>query len=152
MTTSAADAAPTVQVGAVLLVDRRGHLLLQHRDGGAPVAPNQWGLVGGRIEPGEDPETGARRELWEETGLTVNGRLRHFATDARPSTLHPGLVEWHVYCAPSDARDEDVVLGEGAAIVFVDPRRLPDLDLASSAAHFLPRFLASEAYREMSSR
>ena len=28
-----------------------------------------WVLPGGGIDPGEDPETAALRELWEETGL-----------------------------------------------------------------------------------
>lgn len=147
--TQAGPDAPTA-VGAVVLVDRRGHLLLQHRDGQAPVAANQWGLVGGRIEPGEHPEAGARRELWEETGLTVPGALTHFATESRPAVSRPGETQWHVYCAPTQARDEDVVLGEGAAIVFVDPQRLDELDLAHSAAYFLPRFLASPIYRAMS--
>jgi 8-oxo-dGTP diphosphatase len=143
---------PTVAVSAVILVDARGHLLLQLRDEQAPVAANQWGLVGGRVEPGESPEAGARRELWEETGLTVGDELAHFATERQPAASRPGFVDWHVYYAGTQARDEDVVLGEGAAIVFVDPDRLGDMDLARSAAYFLPRFLGSPGYRSVVGR
>ncbi|MBE1236440.1 NUDIX domain-containing protein [Phaeovibrio sulfidiphilus] len=34
-----------------------------------------WMLPGGGISPGETPETAFRREMQEETGLTVNGDL-----------------------------------------------------------------------------
>lgn len=39
-----------IELAAVLLVDRRGWVLLQERDEHAPVAANQWGLVGGHVE------------------------------------------------------------------------------------------------------
>ena len=46
--------------GQVLLVKRA---LEPHKD--------QWDIPGGFLEDGEHPENGARRELLEETGLTV---------------------------------------------------------------------------------
>jgi 8-oxo-dGTP diphosphatase len=42
-----------IEVAVTLLVDRRGWVLMQERDERAPVAPNQWGLVGGYLEEGE---------------------------------------------------------------------------------------------------
>ena len=41
------------RIAAVVLVDERGWLLLQERDEGAPVNPDEWSLVGGGVEPGE---------------------------------------------------------------------------------------------------
>lgn len=138
------------QAVMVLLVDRQGRLLLQLRDEHAPVAPNQWSLPGGSVESGETPEEGARRELLEETGLRVEGPLALFRHDVRPSSFRPGhMTEWHVYCAATAAREEDIVLGEGLAMRFIGPDATRALDLGASAAHFVPLFLDSPEYARL---
>lgn len=130
----------------MLLVDRCGAILLQHRDDGASVAPNQWGLVGGHLEPGEQPESGARRELAEETGLGVAGPLRLVYHETFAAEADHPLREYWIYCAPTTATDADVVLGEGQAIVFVPPDEIVRLDLGPSARWALSRFLESPEY------
>ena len=59
---------PLIQVGASVIVeDPQGRILLQLR------ADNHcWGTCGGSIEPDERVEDAARRELFEETGLTAD--------------------------------------------------------------------------------
>ncbi len=49
-------------VGALVF---RGEELLFVREG------DMWLLPGGRLEPGESPETGAKREVREETGVEI---------------------------------------------------------------------------------
>jgi 8-oxo-dGTP pyrophosphatase MutT (NUDIX family) len=137
------------RIAAVLLVDPEGHILLQHRDSVAPVAPDKWALPGGGIEPGEEPEAAARRELLEEAGLTLDGPLALFQHTQHlpfPSTTSK---EWFVFCAATPARQEDVVLGEGQAMTFVPPNQALQLDLSPSAAYFVPLFLTSEQYRSL---
>ena len=56
------------EFGCVLLVDDQGGVLLQERDEGAPIDPDRWGLAGGHLEPGEDAEQGAYRELRRRPG------------------------------------------------------------------------------------
>lgn len=144
---------PANRAAIILLVDPAGRVLLQLRDEHAPVAPNQWGVPGGSLEPGEEPEAGVRRELLEETGLHVDGPLTLFWHGTRPHSLLPdALTEWWVYCAPTTASDQDIVLGEGEAIVFVAPDRARTLDFGGAAAYFVPLFLASEDYRRLAVR
>ncbi|MET8087475.1 NUDIX domain-containing protein [Micromonospora sp. NPDC005237] len=128
----------TYDVALVLLVDASGSVLMQHRDEHAPVSPNQWSLPGGHIEPGESPEQAARRELLEETGLTA-GELRLLWSGPRPYEAGFGhTVTVHIFHGVTTARQEDVVLGEGQAMVFVPRDEVFDRELAASTALVLP--------------
>ena len=137
------------RIAVILLVDPRGHLLLQHRDEHAPRAANQWGLVGGHVEPSEDFDTAVHRELLEETGIVTGpGELVLWQqAEFRYSDGHQS--SYRVYAGRVDLTDDDIVLGEGRAIVFVDPAGLDALDKAESCAHFVPQFLASDLYRRL---
>lgn len=137
------------RIAVVFLVDRRGHVLLQHRDEHAPRAANQWGMVGGHVEPEEDFDAAMHREIHEETGIVTGpGDLvlwqeREFEyTDGHRSS-------YRVYAGGVDLTDDDIVLGEGRAIVFVDPAATEALDKAESLTWFLPLFLASDLYRQL---
>jgi 8-oxo-dGTP diphosphatase len=142
------------RIVGVMLVDADGRLLLQHRDAHAPVSPNQWTMPGGGIEPGEDPEEAGRRELLEETGLRVAGPLALFWSGMRPSSRAPDdpsiATEWYIYYARTTARQEDVIVGEGQAMIFTPLEQALALDLGFSARFFIPRFFASPEYRRLS--
>lgn len=51
-----------------VVVDDEGRLLLAHL---AAPGRDEWTLPGGGINPGEDPQDAAMREVLEETGLRV---------------------------------------------------------------------------------
>lgn len=60
---------PLILVGvAVAVINDRNEILLQKRIDG------KWGVPGGFMELGESTEEAGRREVFEETGLTI-GRL-----------------------------------------------------------------------------
>src|SRR5881227_4145659 len=63
-------ALPILTVVAVALVDADGRVLLAQRPAGKPMA-GLWEFPGGKVDPGETPETALIRELAEELGIDV---------------------------------------------------------------------------------
>lgn len=142
------------RIAGVLLVDRRNWLLLQERDEHAPRFPNMWGMVGGHVEEDEDFEPAAYRELEEETGLTLPPgtlKLWRAAEIELDIAAEEGREElFHVYTADVDIADDEIVVGEGRQIVFVDPARLSGLKMAPHTRSLLADFLASDLYPSLS--
>ncbi|MDR9426783.1 MAG: 8-oxo-dGTP diphosphatase MutT [Salibaculum sp.] len=58
----------TVLVSAVALVDIDGRVLLAQRPEGKSMA-GMWEFPGGKVDPGETPESALIRELQEELGI-----------------------------------------------------------------------------------
>ena len=164
------DPEPQVQVGVsiamVLLVEPGGKVLLQHRDDDVQYAPGKWALPGGSMEAGETPEEAARREVLEETGIAIDTLVKLFAyyvsyadrnnlwhaVDSleAANAAHPTIIrEAYIFCAGTDARQEDVVLGEGQAMVFHAPEAALTLDLGNTARRVLPQFFASPEYEQL---
>ncbi|WP_045747838.1 NUDIX hydrolase [Actinoplanes rectilineatus] len=129
-------------IACTLLVDRSGALLLQLRDEHAPYYPNVWGLPGGAIEGEETPEEGAARELWEETSLRADGPLRLFAKQELPEQ---DRLKHYFYGGTSATQDE-VVLGEGAAMLFIPPSEVLERPFTPGSVEVITRFLNSPEY------
>jgi ADP-ribose pyrophosphatase YjhB (NUDIX family) len=114
-------AEPTLQpkraeslAGAIIEHPELG-LLLQLRDEVAPTWPLHWGLFGGHMESGEDPEFAVWRELEEELQLTPQMVNTWYLGWKVPRT-NGGHV--YIYYMTTDATLDDLVLGEGKAMHY----------------------------------
>lgn len=59
-----------IQIAAAILQNNKGQLLIGRRGPGGSCA-FLWEFPGGKQEPGETLEACAKRECWEELGVTV---------------------------------------------------------------------------------
>lgn len=58
-------------VTAVVVVKHKGRVLIVQRGDTSPWMPNKWSLVGGIVDSGEDIQSAAAREVFEETGIRL---------------------------------------------------------------------------------
>ena len=112
-------------------------VLLMKRAPHKRVFPNQYNGVGGHIERDEDPLTSAKREILEETGLTVtNLQLRAiYNIDAKAAT---GIVLF-VFTAESDTRE--VIANNEGTLHWIAQNEVSQLDLVEDLPIILPRVL-----------
>lgn len=103
---------------------------MQHRSHDVQVEPGRWTPPGGRLEPGEDAVSAAHRELFEETGLTADLEFDRVEDQVGADG---SVVRFHVFTGSTDASQDDVVLGEGLAMLFLTIDEIATKDLVSNA-------------------
>jgi ADP-ribose pyrophosphatase YjhB (NUDIX family) len=129
-------------VGIGVAVLRDASVLMIRR--GRPPAEGGWSLPGGAQELGETAEQAARRELAEETGLSVETLFLAGCVDS----IHgdpDGRIRYHYtildFCARY-AGGEARPGGDAAEVAWVDLNRLDELGIWSEAVRIIK---ASEA-------
>jgi len=123
---------PLVGIGIVVL--KPLHEVLLIRRGRAPML-GAWGLPGGGQELGETAEAAARRELLEETGLSVGeirlaGNVDSIHSDAQ------GRIRFHYTIldfAALWAGGEPQALSDATAVAWADLLALDSYELWSEA-------------------
>ena len=67
------------------IINNKGELLIIKRDSNDIHCAGDWEIPGGRLDPGEDPFEGLKRETKEETGLDIEIkhpiRIHHFTRE-----------------------------------------------------------------------
>lgn len=108
------------------LIERDGELLLARRPEGKAMA-GKWEFPGGKLNPGESNESCLRREIEEELGCQIT------VGTALSPVIHcyPGGSIQLIPFRCSLLSGEPQAL-EHAEIRWLDPRRLPEMDLAEA--------------------
>lgn len=100
-------------VAEVFVMHRDGSILLMQRDFDKPNYPGDWESgAGGSVLKGESALDGAKRELWEETGITADDDLENLYYVVTDTTIYRG------YLCVTDISKENVQLQKGETIAF----------------------------------
>ncbi|SEN49969.1 ADP-ribose pyrophosphatase YjhB, NUDIX family [Mesobacillus persicus] len=127
---------PLILVGAVtVLVDESGRILLEQRR----FPKESWGLPGGLMELGESTEDVARREVMEETGLTVKDLQlinvysgpNHFVVAENGDEFFVVTVAYYTKNFEGNLRVDET---ESISFQFYDPKNLPQKMVKSHKA------------------
>lgn len=134
---------PLILVGAVtIIINNKKRILLQKRKA---TSFGMWGLPGGLMELGESTEDTARREVFEETGLTI-GNLNLIDVFSGPGNflkVQNGDEFYSVTVAYyTNEVNGNLVIDESESLgfSFFDINQLPD-NIVKSHRKMINRFL-----------
>jgi 8-oxo-dGTP pyrophosphatase MutT (NUDIX family) len=135
----------TESLGVTALIERDGQLLLERRrDTG------QWNPPGGRVEIDESLEQALRKEVLEETGLTI-ARFSLFGTFSDPSRIGAfpdGAVIRMIALAYVVEVDDFSALecsDESLELGFFSREQLADLDIVQTGRDIVQAYLTRAA-------
>lgn len=126
-------------VVAVALIDSAGRVLVAQRPEGKEHA-GLWEFPGGKIEPGESPESALVRELAEELGIAVDPASLSPLTFGSESRGRRHLLLLLYRCTAWDGEPRAI---DAAAIRWVAPAELAALDMPPADRPFIS-ILAAE--------
>jgi 8-oxo-dGTP pyrophosphatase MutT (NUDIX family) len=98
----------------VIILSPQNNFILQLRDDNPNIVdPGKLSIFAGRLQEGESPEDGARRELFEETSLKLDA-LEFFVAYEKDPARHGAPGVSYIYVAKNvDPTKLDVHEGQG---------------------------------------
>jgi 8-oxo-dGTP diphosphatase len=118
---------PEHVVSVAVIIDGP-HVLLAHRHPERDWYPDCWDLIGGHVEPNEEPLDALRRECQEELGIAVQAAEPLVMRSSDPTVeVHAFVITSWTGTPTNRAPDEHDELR------WFHPRQLTDLPLADPA-------------------
>lgn len=127
-----------VAVYTVTFLEDGGDVLLLERAADRPVWAGAFTGVGGRLQPGEDILSSARREVAEETGLQVEELRLRGVIHAQSVAERPDAL---LFVFDGQAPQRRVSKTEEGRLHWVSKEGVADLPLPGSIRAALPRLL-----------
>jgi 8-oxo-dGTP diphosphatase len=98
------------------------------------IHAGKWNGLGGKIEPGESPEVCVRREVLEETGLTIRNPVMH---GLLVFTNFKGQ-DWYVFVFTATEMEGELIDSPEGHLQWIPDAEITSLPLWPSDAIFMP--------------
>ena len=123
-------------------------LMLHRTKKKVDINQGKWIGVGGKLEPGESPDECLRREVKEETGLTLTSyRLRGLITFnfVGPDAL-PGWETEYMFLYTADGYEGELISCNEGDLAWIAKTDIPSLNLWPGDRFFLEDLLRGEPF------
>lgn len=122
-----------MKLATLAYLKRDGHTLMLHKARGYQVG--KWNGLGGKFDPGESPEDCLKREVFEESGLTVTAaQLKGFITFPD----FDGEEDWYAFVYVVSGFSGDLIASAEGELRWIPDADVPKLGLWEGDRVFLP--------------
>jgi len=131
------------QTGAsqkAIIINKEGEILTIFRTETAPTRPNTWDLPGGDLEFGENAQESMAREIFEETGLRVEG-LRPYDIESKVNEQGDFWITI-AYLAYTIESDSVVLSSEHNKYMWVSISKFLEINTSPRAEKFIQSLLS----------
>ncbi len=108
-----------------IILNDRNEVLLQKKTLDYPSTRGAWGIFGGEIENNEKPKEAVVREIFEETGITINPKF-YGSKNYNLGDKYKGNIK--IYTASINDISK-ISLKEGAGFALIDKTELNDIKI-----------------------
>lgn len=113
-----------------MIINADGDVLIARRSDNDSHKAGYWEFPGGKLDEGQDLNTALKREVKEETGLTLNtvSNVSYIESEMIDSGKYNGLA-YVVIVAKGNVKETKVSLSdEHSDYKWVNPKMIPDLN------------------------
>lgn len=140
MTINTAPHIHNLVICANIFVRKDGKYLLLKRSPQKKYAPNVIHPIGGKVDPNENPYTGAQRELLEEAGIKVkNMRLEAVIMEIKP--VKDEDENWLIFHFSADYESGELITTEEGEFVYFNADEISEQDLFPSVRPIIHHIL-----------
>lgn len=130
-----------MKLATLAYVKKDGHTLMLHKARG--YQQGKWNGLGGKFDAGESPEDCLKREVFEESGLTVTAaRLKGFITFPD----FDGADDWYAFVYVVDGFSGDLAASDEGELRWIPDAEVADLEMWAGDRVFLPWLERSETF------
>ena len=99
------------------------------------IHQDKWNGLGGKLIARESPEECVKREVLEESGLTINSPKLHGVITF---PQFDGIDDWFVFVYTADSFEGDLINSDEGVLNWIDSNKILELNLWEGDKIFIP--------------